>query len=65
MFNGPVTGMPTSKISNAYYHVYLPCLHSNWPALSGDDITVPMELLPMLQSQHKLLLFHNLGIIIS
>ena len=62
MFNSPITGMPTSRVGNAYYHVYLPCLRSNWPTLSGNDIIIPTELLPMLQPEHKIFLFQNLGI---
>ena len=63
-FNSPITGMPTSKVGNAYYHVYLPCLHTNWPALSGRDVTVPTEFVPMLLSEHKILLYQNLGIVV-
>ena len=63
-FNSPITGMPTSKVGNAYYHVYLPCLHTNWPALSGSDVTIPTELVPKLLSEHKILLYQNLGIVV-
>ena len=35
MYNSPITGMPTSKIGHAYYHVYLPCLKYNWPTISA------------------------------
>ena len=64
MYNSPITGLPTSKIGNAYYHVYiyLPCLQSNWPALSASDVTVPSELRSILQYEHKQLLLRNLGI---
>ena len=44
MYNSPITGMPTSKIGNAYYHVYLPCLQYNWPTIPANDITIPFEL---------------------
>ena len=63
-FNSPVTGVPTSKVENAYYHVYLPCLHTNWPSLLGHDVIVPTELVPKLLSEHKMLLYQNLGIVI-
>ena len=62
MYNSPITGMPTSKVGNAYYHVYLPCLQSNWPTVSAIDITIPLELQTTLQYEHKVLLLHNLGI---
>ena len=62
MHNSPITGMPTSKIGNAYYHVYLPCLQYNWPTISANDITIPFELKTMLLYEHKILLLHNLGI---
>jgi len=61
-YHSPITGMPTSKIGNAYYHVYLPCLQSKWPTVSGSNINIPFELRAVLQSEHKVLLFHNLGI---
>ena len=63
-FNSPVTGVPTSKVGNAYYHVYLPCLHTNWPSLLGHDVILPTELVPKLLSEHKMLLYQNLGIVI-
>ena len=62
MYNSPITGMPTSKVGNAYYHVYLPCLQSNWPTVSASDITIPLELQITLSDGHKVLLSHNLGI---
>ena len=62
MYNSPITGMPTSKIGNAYYHVYLPCLQYNWPTISANDITIPFELKTMLLYEHKILLISNLGI---
>ena len=62
MYNSPITGMPTSKIGNAYYHVYLPCLKYNWPTISANDIAIPFELKTMLLYEHKILLFRNLGI---
>jgi len=61
-YHSPITGMPTSKIGNAYYHVYLPCLQSKWPMVSGSNINIPFELRAVLQSEHKVLLFRNLGI---
>ena len=64
MYNSPITGMPTSKVGNAYYHVYLPCLKSNWPTVSAIDITIPLQLQTTLQYEHKVLLLHNLGIIL-
>ena len=60
-FNSPVTGMPTSKFGNTYY---LPCMHTNWPSLLGHDVIVPIELVPTLLSEHKMLLYQNLGIVI-
>ena len=62
MYNSPITGMPNSKIGNAYYHVYLPCLQYNWPIISANDITIPFELKAMLLYEHKILLLRNLGI---
>ena len=62
MYNSPIIGMPTSKIGNAYYHVYLPCLEYNWPTISANDIAIPFELKTMLLYEHKILLFCNLGI---
>ena len=62
MYDSPITGMPISKVGNAYYHVYLPCLQSNWPTVSAIDITIPLELQTTLQYEHKVLLLHNLGI---
>ena len=46
-------GMPTSKIGNAYYHVYLPCLQYNWPTISANDIIISFELKTMLLYEHK------------
>ena len=59
-----LTVLPTSKVGNAYYHVYLPCLHTNWPSLLGHDVIVHTELFPKLLSEHKMLLYQNLGIVI-
>ena len=64
IFNCTITGMPSSKVRNAYYHVYLLCLHTNWPTFSGRDVTVPTELVPMLLSEHKILLDQNLEIVV-
>ena len=61
-YNSPITGIPTSKIGNAYYHAFLPCLQSNWPAVSASDIVIPSEVVLKLHSEHKLFLFHNCGI---
>lgn len=61
VYNSPINGMPASKIGNAYYHVYLPCLRSKWPTLSASDITIPLELQAVLQCEHKILLLRNLG----
>ena len=61
-YNSPITGMPISKVGNAYYHVYLSCLQSNWPIVSASDINIILELQTMLQYEHKALLLHNLGI---
>jgi len=32
-YNSPLTGMSTSRVGNACYHVYLPYLHSDIPSL--------------------------------
>ena len=63
-FNSPITGIPMSKVGNAYYHVYLLCLCTNWPSLLGHDVIVPTELVPKLLSEHKMLLYQNLGTVI-
>jgi len=53
----PITGTQTSKSENAYYHAYLPCLQTNWPAISVSDIVIPCETALKLHSEHQLLLF--------
>ena len=63
-FNSPFTGVPTSKVGNVYYHVSLPCLHTNWASLLGHDVIVPTELVPKLLSEHKMSFYQNLGIVI-
>ena len=63
-YNNPLTGMPTSRIGNAYYHVYLPCLHSKWPTLSASDIIIPFDIHAVLKCEHKTLLSRNLGIVL-
>ena len=63
-FNSPVTGMPTSRHGNAYYHMYLPCLQANWPQFHRDNLVVDPDLKAKLQPEHKHLLLTNLGITI-
>jgi len=38
IYNSPITGTPTSKLGNAYYHAYLPCLQTNWPAILAGQL---------------------------
>ena len=61
-FNSPITGMPTSRAGNAYYHVYLPCLRVNWPDFKGNELVIDPGIMAKLKPEHKHLLFANLGI---
>ena len=61
-FNSPITSMPTSRLGNAYYHVFLPCLQAKWPAFQGNELVIDPGLKAKLQPEHKHLLLTNLGI---
>ena len=63
-FNSPLTGMPTSRLGNAYYHAYLPSLRKNWPHFTGGNMMIDLDLKTKLKLEHKQLLLINLGITI-
>ena len=56
-FTNPQTSLQQSKRSNAYYHVYMPCVHAKWPNLAGRDSKVSEETKHKLTSQHSELVF--------
>ena len=64
-FKSPTTGLLTSKPGNAYYHVNLACLWTNWPGLRGQDIRVTSDVAAKLFLQHKAVLYHQLGLTIN
>ena len=55
-YNSPVTGHPTSKFGNAYYHIKMRCLKLKWPGVKVEDIVVPEEVATQLKDTHKSLL---------
>ena len=61
-FKSPTTGLPTSKRGNAYYHVNLPCLRTNWPHFVGQHINIDPMVKSQLRMEHKTMLLNCLGI---
>lgn len=55
--NSPVTGYPTSKYGNAYYHLKLQCLKLKWPGITAEEIVVPVDAASRLKDNHKGVLY--------
>ena len=64
-FNSPVTGYPTSKFGNAYYHIKLQCLKFKWPGIRVEEIVVPEDVANHLEDAHKTLLYQELSLQLS
>ena len=61
-FKNPSTSSIQTKKGNAYYHAYLPCLHSKWPQFNGQDIIISDSIKSKLLESHKVLLYQNFGL---
>ena len=61
-FISPVTSERMTKYGNAYYHVYLNCIHAKWPDFEPLSLVVPNELRQKLLLSHKQLLHQNFAI---
>ena len=61
-FFNPQTSVQQSKRSNAYYHVFLPCVAAIWPNFIGDDLKVSEETKCKLTREHIDLVFQNFGV---
>ena len=56
-----VQNTPQSRYGNAYYHVNLSCVQTQWPLWNPYMLTIPQEVNVKLQEVHKQMLFATLG----
>ena len=63
-FTSPQTGLRQAKKGNAYYHAYSPCILTNWPNFTPNNLLVEDVVRSKLQSSQKALLYQNFGLII-
>ena len=60
-FINPQTGLESSKLGNAYYHVNLTCIQKKHPNFSPDQLVCPEDVQELLNEAHVLLLKEALG----
>ena len=60
-FINPQTGLESSKLGNAYYHVNLTCIQKKHPNFSPDHLVCPEDVRELLNEAHALLLREALG----
>ena len=59
-FINPYTGIESSKIGNAYYHINIVCIHRKHPHFSPKLVSCP-EVINIMQPSHFKLLYDALG----
>ena len=64
-FKNPTTSSIQTKVGNAYYHVYLPCVTTNWPYFVGQDVLISDSVKEQLLLSHKELIYFNLGVFLN
>ena len=62
-FTNPRTGLETSKIGNAHYHVNKACICKKHPNFAGHLVACTKEVLDLLLPCHFKLLFEALGFV--
>lgn len=61
VFINPHTGLESSKLGNAYYHVNLTCIRKKHPKFSSDQLECPEDVWELLGEVHFVLLKEALG----
>ena len=65
VFVNPHTGLESSKLGNAYYHVNLTCIQKKHSSFSPHQLVCPEDVQKLLNEAHFMLLKEELGYIVS